>query len=78
MHIHIIGLLTMHNVLLKPVLASTLSASDFYADLKVGKVRKIQAISQSNDKIVLDFAKGRSVTLKASDFVCILHAIRRA
>lgn len=67
----------MHNVLLKPVLASALTASDFYADLKVGKVRKIQAISQVNSKITLEFAKGRSVTLKATDYVCILHAIRK-
>lgn len=67
----------MNNILLKPVLASTLAASDFYADLKIGKVRKIQAISQVNNKIVLDFAKGRSVTLKSTDHVCILHAIRK-
>ena len=66
----------MHNVLLKPVLASSLAASDFYADLKVGKVRKILAISQIDAKVILDFAKGRSVTLKATDYVCILHAIR--
>lgn len=67
----------MHNVLLTPVLASTLAASDFYADLKVGKIRKIQAVSQIDAKIVLDFAKGKPVSLKATDYVCILHAIRK-
>ena len=67
----------MHNVLLTPVLASTLAASDFYADLKVGKIRKIQSISQVNSKITLEFAKGRSVSIKDTDYVCILHAIRK-
>lgn len=69
----------MNNVLLKPVLASSLVAGDFYADLKAQRMRRISKVTsdQPNGKIVLDFAKGKTLALLPDTCVCILHAIRK-
>jgi hypothetical protein len=69
----------MHNILLKPVLASALASGDFYADLKVGKMRRIAKVTPPgpNGKVILDFARGKALTLLPDTYVCILHAIKR-
>lgn len=71
----------MHNVLLKPVLASEVIIGDFYADMTSGKVRKVVDMHIMPKSVTLIFrnkeGKESTVNIRKTNYVCILHAIRK-
>ena len=71
----------MHNVLLKPVLASEVAIGDFYADMSSAKIRKVADLHTFPKSVTLVFlnkeGKESTVNLRKTNYVCILHAIRK-